>query len=190
MWLELLVSDFRSLAQNGLVVVLALSAFFWGGAPERAVAATWLIIFEIGGQIRKVYFGDTVQLMEIDVYLALSDLLAAGCFIAIALHANRNYTLVIAAMQILAITAHMARGLGDTISPIGYAIMFIAPGWIQLTCLAIGLWRHIARKRIFGAYRDWRISSASAAFNSGNAPAALYSGRAGEFPVTWRDNLK
>ena len=49
--LELLASDYRSLVQDVLSVSLIMLAFIWGSGPERAVAATWLIAFEILGLI-------------------------------------------------------------------------------------------------------------------------------------------
>ena len=155
--LELLASDYRIIVQNVLAFVLIAVAFVWGGGPERAVAATWLIVFEIAGRIRRALLDGGAQLSDVDIYIASADVVAGICWIGIALYANRNYTMWIAAMQVLAISAHVARGLAEAISPIGYVIMVVAPGWFQLFFLAGGLILHIRRKRRLGPYRDWRI---------------------------------
>ena len=156
--LELLASDYRLIAQDVLAFSLIVGAFLWGGGPERAVAATWLIVFEIMGRLRRALVED-LQLADVDYFLASSDLVVGVCWITIALYANRNYTLWIAGLQILAMTAHFARGLAESISPIGYLTMVVAPGWFQLFFLGGGLAFHIRRVRRYGSYRDWRVGS-------------------------------
>ena len=156
--LEILASDFRGDLQDILVLVLCLAAFLWGGGPERAAAATWLFVFEIPGAIYRNVLNLESKLTVVDTYSAITDGVAAICWIAIALYANRNYTLWIAAMQVLAVTAHLARGLVEAVLPIAYLVMVVAPGWFQLFFLGIGITRHILRKRKYGPYRDWRVS--------------------------------
>lgn len=155
---EILAWEYRLIAQDVLSFSLIIVAFLWGGGPERAVAATWLIVFEIMGRVRRAFAGD-LQLVDVDVFLASADLVAGACWITIALFANRNYTLWIAGLQILAMLAHIARGVAETISPVGYITMVVAPGWFQLFFLTGGLIFHIRRVRRYGAYRDWRAGS-------------------------------
>ncbi len=154
--IDLLLSDYRVLAQDLLAFALIGLAFVWGGGPERVVAATWLIIFELGGRLNDLVFGEGLKLTDVDLYWASADLIAGILWFAVALYANRSYTLWIAAMQLLAMTAHLVRGLVESISPIAYVTMVIAPGWVQLFLLAGGLSFHIRRKRAHGPYRDWR----------------------------------
>ncbi|MEL6878681.1 MAG: hypothetical protein AAGL68_11380, partial [Pseudomonadota bacterium] len=135
-----------------------LAALIWGSGPERAVAATWLIVFEFFGRLYRLGFETGYKLSDVDFFLATSDGLAGVVWIAVALSANRNYTLWIAGLQVLAMTAHLARGMAEAISPIAYGTMVVAPGWFQLLFLGIGLSRHVMRKRKYGSYRDWRIS--------------------------------
>ena len=155
--LELLASDYRAYAQDILAYTICIVALIWGGGPERAVAVTWLILFEFAIGMYRNILGAEYRLTEIDLFLASTDILAALVWITVALYANRNYPMWIAGMQLLAMTAHVARGLVEAISPITYIAMVIAPGWFQLIFLGIGLSRHIMRKRKHGAYRDWRI---------------------------------
>ena len=131
-------------------------AFVWVATPERVIAASWLVLFELSSWMYAAVWGTNFQLGTVDLVFAATDVLAGIIWLAVALNANRNYPLFIAAMQILAIAGHLSRGLIEAISPIAYAVMVIAPGWIQLLILGTGVIRHILRKRKFGSYREWR----------------------------------
>lgn len=185
--LDLLFSEYRPYIQDVVAWSICCAALVWGGSPERIIAATWLLLFEVAGIVYVAMFGEARQLETIDWYFAGIDLVVAVIWITMALYANRNYTLWIAAMQLLAFGAHVSRGLIEVISPITYAIMVIAPGWLQLLFLAIGLTRHILRKRKYGEYRDWRTSPASgdSEASSNLFPDWLQSSRS-----SWRDELK
>lgn len=154
--LQMLASEYRVIAQDIFAFVLILSAFFWGGGPERAVALTWLVVFEIGGRVKDVIFGSELRLTDVDLFWASADVVAGVSWLTIALFANRNYTLWIAALQLLATSAHLVRGMVEAVSPIAYVVMVVAPGWFQLFLLAGGLICHARRKNSFGEYRDWR----------------------------------
>lgn len=187
--LQLLASDYRIIAQDVLAVVLLVAAFIWGGTPERAVAAAWVIIFKGTSYLRAMIWPGSLQLMDIDVVLAGSDLAAGIVFVAIALYANRNYTLWVAAMQVLAVSAHLARGLVESISPIGYAVMVVAPGWLQLLFLAIGLVRHARRKARYGPYRDWRLAGHAGNYDvAPNGPGG-FSTSLGNPQESWRKDV-
>ncbi len=155
--LELLASDYRPYIQDALAISVCLAAFIWGAGPERAIAVTWMLIFELPSWVYTAFWGVSFQLGQIDVFLASTDALAGGIWIAIALNANRNYPLLIAAMQVLVLSGHLARGLIEAIAPIAYAVMMVVPGWLQLFIFAIGLTRHIRRRKRHGPYRDWRV---------------------------------
>lgn len=188
--LELLASDNRVILQAVFAWSICLAALAWGGGPERAVAFTWLIVFEIGLRILSPLLGLRFQLMSVDLWLISFEMVAGLMLIGIALHANRNYTLWIAAMQVWAMTAHLARSMVESISPVAYAMMIAVPGWLQLFLLAIGLARHKMRERKFGEYRDWRIVSPNTALAGGFAPKS----GGGKWPhakqPSWRDDIK
>ena len=189
--LELLASDYRSLLQDLLAIAICVAAMIWGGGPERAVAVTWLVIFEFGRFLYRDVLGfSTVQLLGVDAFLIFSDLSAGIAWITIALYANRNYTLWIAGLQILAICAHLARFVSDQIAPLTYLVMIVAPGWLQLSLLAVGLVRHMQRKSVYGSYRDWRNSYSSVHFNYALNKSAGRSAWVSELDHTWRDDLK
>ena len=157
--LELFASEYRPLVQDALAYSICLAAFIWGAGPERAIAAVWLIFFEVTGLLYDGLVEPAYQLETIDLFLATTDVCVGLLWIVIAVHANRNYPLFMAALQLLVVSAHVARGLIEAIAPIAYAVMVIAPGWLQLLLLATGLARHLRRKRRYGAYRDWRVQA-------------------------------
>ena len=149
--------DFLPFTQDILALAICLAALVWGGGPERAIAAVWLIFFELASHSYDLFLRDGYQFAQIDGFLASLDVSAGVPLIAIALNANRNYPLVIAAIQLLAMSAHLARGVIEAISPIAYFTMLVAPGWILLIVLGLGVMRHKARLERHHEYRDWRI---------------------------------
>ncbi|MEL6414845.1 MAG: hypothetical protein AAFP79_09420 [Pseudomonadota bacterium] len=155
---ELLASDYRFALQDVLTYAICVSALIWGAGPERATVAIWMVLFELPGWFYSAIWGSSFQFQSIDFFLASSDVLAGILWVWVALYANRNYPLVIAALQLLAISAHLARGVLEAIAPVAYAAMFIAPGWLQLIVMAVGLGRHVRREQRFGPYREWRVS--------------------------------
>lgn len=155
--IELLASDTRSLVQDVLAFSICLAALVWGAGPERAVAVVWLLCFEFTLRVYRYVSETGYQLETTDLFLGSTDIVAGLLWIVIALNSNRNYPLFVAALQLLVISAHFARGLIESIEPIAYAIMVMAPGWLQLIILGTGLARHINRQRDFGAYREWRV---------------------------------
>lgn len=154
---EFIGFDLRADVQSIYAWVICGAALIWGGGPERAVALVWLIFFKLIDGIYHAVFTEDYQLVTVDLFHAGMDASAALCWLLIALYANRNYPLWIAAMQILAVIAHVARGIAEPISPIAYATMAFAPAYFQLLFLTVGLARHIIRKREYGKYRDWRV---------------------------------
>lgn len=170
---ELLDFNYRFLVQDLVFYGLFLGTLAWGAGPERLIAATWLVFFEILPKLYRAIWSEGYQLEQVDLFYASMDGMAALVWIFVALYANRNYPLVIAAMQLLVMAAHLARGLIETISPVAYAAMMIAPGWIQLFILGAGLTRHFLRQRRYGPYREWRLPIAFL----GKAPTFLGSSK-------------
>ena len=186
MIVDLINWDFRVVLQDYLAWSICVAALIWGAGPERATAITWLLMFELA-PAGYDYFVDGGHYGEnVDVFYATTDVIAGISWITIALYANRNYTLVIAAMQVLAVCSHLASGIAEPISPIGYSVMAIAPSWVQLIVLATGLIRHILRKRTHGRYRDWRLSEFPTSPNDDNMLTKLL----GDSQASWRDELK
>lgn len=188
--IELFLSDSRATVQDFFAWSICLAALVWGAGPERAVALVWLVFFELLPDGYEMMTGSGLRVEDVDPFYAVVDFAAMISWVGIALYANRNYTLLIAAMQVLAMTAHLARGLVEAISPVAYVTMVAVPGWLQLLLLAAGLIRHIFRKRRFGAYRGWRANHpiTSIAAKAKELPGELGLKEAPE--PTWRDDLR
>lgn len=154
---QILLSENRIALQALLVVIICSAAFLKGGGPERAFAMTWILLFEVVQRGYKALGKESWQFAQTDMFLASVDILAAVIFTVLAVNANRIYPLWIAGLQVLALTAHLARGMTDLISPIAYAVMVTIPGWLQLIILGSGIVLHRRRERQFGPYRAWRI---------------------------------
>jgi hypothetical protein len=145
-------------AQTFAFVLLALAAWRWGAGPERALAAI-LAWFRIADWLYHGVFAAALQLTDIDLAHALIDVIACAAALGAALYANRIYPLWFAAVQLLAVFAHLARAMAVEIVPTVYAIMFIAPSYLQIVILALGIWFHRRRVRRYGPYRSWRSFS-------------------------------
>lgn len=150
--------DYRIAAQTLAFVLLALAAWRWGGGPERALAAI-LVWFRVADWAYHGLFQQSLELADIDFAHALIDVVACAAAFAVALYANRIYPLWFAAVQLLAVFAHLAREMAVDILPVVYAIMFMAPSYLQIAILVLGLWLHRRRVRRHGPYRSWRRSS-------------------------------
>lgn len=156
-WLEFF-NAYRAPAQHLISVLLGAAIWRWGGSPER-----WLIGVFLTTMVLPIYVGRGlgVEHLHFEPYAAsviLLDIIAAVLFVVIALHANRNYPLWIAGLQLVAVGAHLARALPDSISPIAFAVLFIGPSYGQLLVLMGGFARHCLRERRFGPYRQWRMA--------------------------------
>lgn len=188
--LDLLTSNLRFIAQDYIAWALCIAAIIWGGGPERAVALTWLLLFEIADGIYHAIFERGFNLVEVDLFHAGLDGTACIIMVLIALNANRNFTMGIAAMQLLAVTAHLTRGLVEAVSPVAYITMVVGPGWFQLILLALGLTRHIIRKRKHGKYRDWRIVRNPVNFTAPLEAVKPQTPLFGSGSASWRDDVK
>lgn len=152
------IANHRADLQYIASLVLGLAMLLRGGGPERAIAVMFtgvlmmpLIIFRLLKTGGTMMFGDLAM-----IYVAL-DVIALGGFVLIALNANRNYPLWIAGFQMVAVGAHLVRGIIDSVSPVAYVVLAVGPSYGQLLLMLAGFLRHRARIRQFGSYRDWRI---------------------------------
>jgi hypothetical protein len=154
-----LFNAYRADAQHIVSALLALAIWRWGAAPER-----WLIGTFVATMVLPIYAFNFFDLGAPAIgpfawAFVIIDLFAAAAFLGIALNANRNYPLWIAGFQLVAMGAHMVRGLVDSVSPLAYAMLAIGPSYFQLLLILSGFVRHLHRKRRFGPYREWRVTT-------------------------------
>ncbi|WP_379922505.1 hypothetical protein [Erythrobacter sp. R86502] len=154
-----LLNTYRTFAQHLISIVLAIAIWRWGGGPER-----WLIGIFLTTMMLPMYVAWALDLgaVESGPYapaIFMLDVLAAVLYVAIALHANRNYPMWIAGFQVVSVVAHLVKALVAGVSPLAFAILVIGPSYGALVVLLIGFVRHRVRENRFGPYREWRLTS-------------------------------
>ena len=140
------------------ILLVFLAAQRYGEGPEKWMAGT-ILAMTLSSKAYLSIFGRHAQLMEVDLGLLLIEVIVAAVMVAVALRANRMYTLWMAGFQIIALLAHFARELADQISPIAYVMMYVGPSYLQIITLGLGIWLHYKRVQRHGSYRSWRSSS-------------------------------
>ncbi len=154
-----LFNEYRVVAQHIASVMLALAIWRWGAGPER-----WLIGIFVVAMVVPIYMFRTLALGNIHfgplAWVGVTiDAAALAAFVLVALNANRNYPLWVAGLQLVAVGAHGARGMVDSISPFAYLLLSVGPAYGQLLLIFGGFVRHVRRRQRFGDYRDWRITA-------------------------------
>lgn len=147
--------DIRYWLQIAVLVALALAAWRWGAGPERALAGL-LVGMSIFDAANHALFEVSSSFMTVDAGHVLIDLAALAASLAVAINANRMYPLWFAAFQLIAVFAHIARGLADETAGLAYQIMFIGPSYCQIIIMALAIRSHRRRVRQNGPYRSWR----------------------------------
>ncbi|WP_285711428.1 hypothetical protein [Erythrobacter oryzae] len=160
-WLELF-NAYRAPVQHVASLLLAAAIWRWGGSPERWLAAVFVstMIFPLY-LVRLLGLQTSFAVGPWEDYYVLIDVVAAVLFLGVALNANRNYPMGIAAFQLVAVGAHMVNAVADRASPLAIAILVIGPSYFQLLLLLTGFIRHVRRERRFGPYRAWRAAPPS-----------------------------
>ncbi|MDC0886676.1 hypothetical protein OAS19_02665 [Altererythrobacter sp.] len=156
----------REFLQTAAFVGLAGIALLKGGGPERATALTLLAMLWVD-DIYHMLVGPHYALEAVDAWHMFVDLSVLAALIGIALRANRLYPLALAAAQIVAFTAHIARLAVEQMSSLSYYLLYVMPSYFQLIILAIGIWRHFQRVREIGPYRAWRVRNGAPPTNFG-----------------------
>lgn len=156
-WLDLF-NAYRAPAQHIAGLLLAAAIWRWGGSPERWLAAVFVTTMILPINIVRIIGPENLAVGPWESLYALIDVVAAVLFVGVALKANRNYPMGIAAFQLVAVGAHMVEAVADSASPLAIAILVIGPSYFQLLLLLGGFIRHIRRQQHFGPYRAWRIA--------------------------------
>ena len=153
-----LTSAWRIYLQDIWTIALLIACFIWGGGPEKASIAIWMVVFTVAGVYRD-YLNSTVPqspdfLDDIFLPSFVPEVVVLIGYVALALVANRQYVFWLAAWQIIAVMGHVVRGLDDAISPFAYVLMYAGPGWMQIWIMTGALIIHMRREK--NRYADWR----------------------------------
>ena len=131
--------------QYALLVVAAFYAWRRGEWPEKAVAATLIAILLADFPVHWVFgWADYNQL---HVGHAAIDVAGTIALLAIALKADRIWTLFAASAQLVALAVHPLRMIALPMDPLVYAVMTRAPFYLLILTLLFGTWLHDQRAR-------------------------------------------
>ncbi len=127
-------------------------AFRCGAAPERIVAATLLTAASATFVADKL-FPAVPGSLRWGVFLVDATMLAM--LIAIALHANRFWPILVAAMQVNTVFAHVAISFAPGASAWAYVASIMTSGFLIPPVLAYGTLAHRRRRSQGRADRSW-----------------------------------
>lgn len=155
--MDFLAFPYRFMFQMACFVALAVWAMRRGGGPERICSAIFVAMFA-ADRFYDLLVRPAFELETVDTWLFALDIAVLAAIVPVALRANRLYPMVLAACQLIAVNSHLARDSFEQVTPVAYAVMVIAPSYLQLMILAGGIWAHTKRVERYGPYRDWRMS--------------------------------
>ena len=150
--------SWRVILQNTLMIALLVTALVWCGKPEKIVISIWVIVHEahayLDGYFEVQEANAMVLWSSVNQSYLLADIMLMIGFLALALNANRKYVLWIAALQVLALLAHVVRAITDELTVFVYILIVVGAGWLQLFLMLGGQIAYLRRKP--GVYPDWR----------------------------------
>ena len=122
--------------QLGLALLVVAYCWRKGGQPERA-AATVLPMMYLLDPIYHAIWGQVTTYDRINLGHLVIDTAALMAFGAIALRANRLWTIWLASAQLIAVLSHFLRGIAP-MNPWVYAAMNRGPSWLGIALLFAG----------------------------------------------------
>ena len=149
---------YKADAQMFAGLALLAAALVWGAGPEKASAGTFAYMLLVNFPLHWI-LGPGRHYSTVDYGVLFTDATAAAMFLAIALRANRMYTLWLAGLQMISLASHPIREIDARMLPLAYSVMSIAPSYLELIVIAGGLACHVRRVRRYGPYRSWLSSS-------------------------------
>ena len=149
---------YKAEAQSTAILLLLAASLPWGAGPERSGAGVLAYMLLVNVLLQWI-FGPGRHYSTVDFGTLFIDATAAAMFVAIALRANRVYTLWLAGLQIISLASHPVREIDRHMLPLAYSVMNIAPSYLELIIIAAGLVLHVRRVKRYGPYRSWRTSS-------------------------------
>jgi hypothetical protein len=136
-----------------LLLVGCAYALVRGGAPERTVS----LVFLTGDALSVALVNSRdVRFQHEEYGVLIADLLVFMSAMAIALRSTRWWPLVVAALQMDAVIAHILHSLAPNVMAIVYLDATAIWAYPMLFCLIAGTWRHQMRLQREGEDRPWK----------------------------------
>lgn len=125
----------RVLFFNALLLGVVGYAFFYGRRPERLGA----LVLLIGGLLtRLVWTAQSHGLVHVETGVLAVDVVGLAALFLLAVRTDRNWTLWLAALQLVATLGHAARVIDPLMLPTGYAFLLVVWSYPMLLTIALG----------------------------------------------------
>ena len=135
-----------------LLAACCLYAWWGGGAPERIGAA----IFAAGSVLSHfAYLASKRHFNHVEIGILIVDIATFCAFLALATRANRFWPIWMTGLLGIGIVAHLAMNASPQILPYAYRFVLSAWSYPMLALIAIGIWQHRRRLKLFGADPSW-----------------------------------
>jgi len=157
----------NTLAYLSLLIACCGFAYLRGGAPERIGAA----IMAIGSFLTVAALStlaERYRSVELGVFLV--DVATLFALLVLALRANRYWPLWVAALQLVATTAHAVKLVDPEVIRRAYAFALVFWSYPILLLIMLGTWRHQQRLAKFGVDRSWSSSWGRSGRTRGGGP--------------------
>ncbi|MEO9600213.1 hypothetical protein [Parasphingorhabdus sp.] len=135
-----------------LLTIVCLYSTVKGGAPER-----WGGLIFVVGVILTIITGSYSDsgFTQPEVGILICDVVIFLAFLALALNAERYWTLWICSMQMIQVLSHIPIMFIPELLPQAYYAIVAFWGYPMLIVLAAATYRHQQRLRQFGVDRSW-----------------------------------
>lgn len=127
-------------------------AMLKGGTPERVAA---LIIIAASVSTVTTWAPSQLRYKSVDAGIFITDFIMMLALVALALRAERFWTLWVAAFQVMQFASHIPEILVPELLPVTYKVVISIWSYPMLFLLAAGTYRHRQRVRTYGSDRSW-----------------------------------
>jgi hypothetical protein len=138
-----------------LLALCWIYALRWGGSPER-IGATALVVGSVLTLVAAV--SSTTEYGSVEIGVFLVDVATLVAFLALALRAERYWTLWIAALQLIGTAGHAVKLMDPNVIPRAYAFVTVFWSYPMLLLIMLGTYRHQQRLKMFGVDKSWSSS--------------------------------
>ena len=152
-----------------ILLACCLYATLRGGVPEK-IGAGIFAIATILSTVAMSGRGSRYEWVEVGVFAV--DVATLLAVLALALRANRFWTLWVAALQIIGTAGHAVKLADPALVPAGYAMAMALWSYPMLLLLVLGTWNHQRRLARNGVDPSWSTSSGRSAKRPPTGPTA------------------
>jgi len=134
----------RVLFFNALLLGVVIYALCCGRRPEKAGA----LIMLVGAVLtRLAWTAMSERFVHVETGALTVDVLAFAAFFTLAVRTDRNWTLWLAAFQLVATLGHLAKAIDPGMMQTGYAFLLAAWSYPMLLVIALGTRRQQKKRR-------------------------------------------